>query len=1018
MTIEDLADELKASVSDVKRLLRERFADVDFSRPGRALTREQEQAVRIGLADHIAQRRRRPVDTVVAEVTRELPGRLEQVPAVLGHAPGRPRPGVGHRLRLHQEVLGYLQDPHGELRRLQAATLRLLREMLVEGRAQRRVKGTRGVNAGWLRAPLGDNGGYHYYLWHALAGMRPADGLDLGRGDVLVRAVRHHDETDQPLTAGALADYLPLDAREYVASIEEQDQAADVLSPDQRGACNHAAAHTISKGHPGAGKTTLQLERIRRYRGRILFVTFGEAQREAARRWLTTYAHPDQEVMAWTHHELFTALSPGWRPPPPLAEAADALRVALGGDRRVLGPWVGHLGALYGELRAHLWGRALPFAFRGRAPAVDDEATLAGYREARVAVLGGGAVDAAVLAARALSPEVRAALFGDLDHARRLAADLVERPLPPRLADLDAVLVDEIQDLTVVEQLVCAQLAHRPAASGLRPAFHVAGDEGQTVRATDFDWGELKSLVHDLLGRPEEFELPGNVRSPGTITRVINNSWSLYKTMAKQQRPRGYAEAEVDQSALGAVLWVELGDDGGLDRLCEVVAATPGAALVYPDTRLPDEVAAAAIRAGVVHAAAAPEIKGLDFRVAVVLDVGRRAAQLYDATGGVDEQPILELENRTAVDSIRVAISRATEVLVLAERSLDPDVRRRLEALCSEQGALLDGVVADVPLAQLRDRLDMDTGDRNELVTEALADFDRTFADDPATGLRVIERARGWLGESNRAGAVKGELRRLVYLALGRALLRVGIEDDDDARLRATLSRAIRELHHARAQDWHQLAQDARALLVDEGGARLTKAMLSLARGAEGEQARDATRVIVRRVERTLARPPVDGKEWDRALDLIEAALTLAPQVPALTAPCETLAAQACEWALAQAGKSSDGRVSRAIAAMAAPSPSLRGRAAERRGDWAEAVRWYREADALVDALRVCRAHLEDEEAALELARQIGAPDVDALERLVRIRRDLLALGPDVLTEQERQRLTALVKERLPARKR
>ena len=1021
-TIKELADERRIKVSDVKKLLRDEYrdGDLDFSSPDRSLTAPQLQRMHELISERVDKRRLRPADVVAERATIALPSPVTELGfAATTAAPGVPRSGPGYRLWLHEEILDYLADEAGELRRLQAAVKRLMREMLVEGRAQRRVKGTRGVNSGWLRAPLGDNGGFHYYLWHALAGMRSVDSLDLARGDIVLRAVRHHDATSDPLDPGTFADYLALDAALYVQQLEEAS-AVDVLSLPQRAACDHAATLSITKGHPGAGKTTLQLERTRRHQGRLLFMTFGEAQRAQAARWLGTYAHAGQDVLAWTHQELFQALDPGWRPAPAHGVAIAELQAAVAGDPRGLGPWAGHAGALYAELRGHFWGRALPFDFRDAVAVRDDEGAARGYRERRTTFLGKPAIDGAVQAARMLSVDVRARLFGDLDRARALAASLAddEVALPAGLVDLDALMIDEVQDLTLVELLVCALVARRPGAgTRRRPAFHVAGDEGQTVRATDFDWGELKNLINDTLGRPEEFELPGNVRSPRIITKVINNSWGLYKTMAKSQRPRGYAEAEVDDTALGSVLWVDAA--GGLDALCAIVADTPGAALIYPDTQLPEDVRAAAERAGVVHAVAAPEAKGLDFRVAFVLDAGRRADRLYRLAPTADDAPIIELENRTTVDAIRVAISRATEVLVLVERPLDRDVRQRLDALCTTQGQLLDGVVPDVPMADLRARLDVDTADRHALVTEALADFDRTFEDDHETGLRVAERARGWLGDSNRAGAVQGELRKQVYRAVGVALLRTGILQDRDQRER--LTRANAELNNAREPELARLALDVRAVLAGDEIARPSVlALVRHARAGLAPLARHATDALERVLDRARARAGASsGKDWERVLDILEATAEVAAGHAGIARLRAELASTACGWALEQlATRPANQLCARALAMMATPAAELRARVAERQEEWDRAIACYQEAGRPADALRLSRERGLDVARSLELARATADAGAAALERLARIHQDLGALSPEELTEHERATLAQLVKERLPLRKR
>lgn len=596
MTTEELADKHRVGVGTVKTLLRQAFPDEDFRPPGKTLDTRHVRYVDEHLAEFVRARRARGEDVVAVVEDHPPPESVAALSAVIQSATARvPKPGGEHRLLVHAEVFDFLADQREE-RRLKSNVKRLMREMLVEGRSQRRVKSTRGVNAGWLRAPLGDNGGHHYYLWHALQGQRPVHGMPLARGDVAVRAVRHHDETGDVLDGGSPADYDFLDARQYMELFEADASDADVLSTEQREAFRSGASATITKGHPGAGKTTLQLERARRQEGRLLFLTFGASQREEAERWLRTYAPAGLDFDAWTHEALFRALDPDWAPPPPTDEAIVVLDRALQGELPRLGTWRNHTAALYAELRAHYWGRALPIRFRRTDACVDVSSRDASYRERRTPVLGEASAEAALRAAAALSAPMVRRLFGDLERAARVAETLAARgaaALPRALRALGAVLVDEVQDLTLVEALVCVLVAHAAAGStGVRPFFHAAGDEGQTVRPTDFDWGELKDLIGLLLGAPEEFQLPGNVRSPRTLTYVVNKSWELYKAVGKSQRPRGYAEAEVDESAVGSVLWVDAGPD--LPRVLAAIAKIPGAALVYPGAGVPPEIRRAA----------------------------------------------------------------------------------------------------------------------------------------------------------------------------------------------------------------------------------------------------------------------------------------------------------------------------------------------------------------------------------------------------------------------------------------
>lgn len=1018
MTSAELANELKVSVAVVKKMLRARFSDEDFRPPDKQLTATHERAVRDGLDSHRRERREAVGDADSPVLAAWEPESVASIRPVTLEATHEPRPRTGHRLWVHRDLFDYLVDDGGDTRRQREHVKRIMREALVEGRPARRVKHTRGVNAGWLRAPLGDNGGKHYYLWLALPGRRQVGALGLAAGDVVLRVVRHHDDVAE-LHAGAAGEYTLMDAQQYVSTFEQtlDLRAADPLSSTQRAAHEHPTPISITQGHPGSGKTTLQLERTRRLSGDLLFVTFGAAQRERAERWLATYAPGDVRYTASTQEQLFQMLDSAWRPAARAERAIERLERVVESMRRELGPWRTHTEALYDELRAHYWGRALPFSIRERPAVTTDADRERAYRALRGPVLGPAAVEGAVRAARALEADDRAALFGDLEQ---LASYLVRldggAPLPAELAQLHAIFIDEIQDLTLIETSVCVFLARAVTRErGFRPIFHVAGDEGQTVRPTDFDWGELKDLVNRFLGPPVEFKLPGNVRSPRTMTQVVNNSWSLYQAVDRSHRPRGDAHAAAEESALGCVMWAETGAD--LSAALRVVGDTPGAVLVYPGPHVPDDVRVAAAAAGVLHTFAAPEVKGLDYRTVFVLDAGRRAAEVFAASARSGEETIVQIESRAACDSIRVAISRATEVLVFLERKLEGRTRERLALLCGKDGELLDGVVPDVPIADLVGHLDLDTSDRTALVTEALADFDQTFADDPSTGLRIAERARGWLGDAGRAAAVQGELRKHVYRASGRALLRVATLPTTPAGERAAmLGRANRDFNLAGETDAARLCLDARTALDPgaDGAPRAIVSVAQIAAGADSLSRDDARAVLVRFFDESAARTSsLDAKGWGRILDVIQL-LDERGGGAALNGADRRIVRAAVEWAVAQRPtQASTQLASRSIRLWPAAPPHLRAAVAERDPSIGDPIVLYREAGDFTSALRVSRARGDDPVRSLELARAAEDPARVTIERLAHLEHELAALAVGELTDAERTRLLASVRARL-----
>ena len=95
-----------------------------------------------------------------------------------------------------------------------------------------------------------------------------------------------------------------------------------------------------------------------------------------------------------------------------------------------------------------------------------------------------------------------------------------------------------MQDLTLVETAVvielCLAIARR---RGHAPWLLAAGDDGQTVRPSGFDWGALNDLLAARLGAPRRFHLEDNLRFPSRIAAVIERASEWYVHLDKARRP-------------------------------------------------------------------------------------------------------------------------------------------------------------------------------------------------------------------------------------------------------------------------------------------------------------------------------------------------------------------------------------------------------------------------------------------------------------------------------------------------
>jgi hypothetical protein len=280
------------------------------------------------------------------------------------------------------------------------------------------------------------------------------------------------------------------------------------------------------------------------------------------------------------------------------------------------------------------------------------------------------------------------ALFLDQRAAYR-ALEAIQRGDYPRwLAESDAVIVDEVQDLTLLQIALIGELGRlRLRKSASSPfVMTVAGDESQIVQPSGFDWGVTKDLLAEQLGAyPQEHEFRHQRRSPPSLGHVIDNSWSFYGHLPKALRPSARrqsfdfaSEGPAAESAgdVGLVMVVQPPDDGaGWRDLLAELAERPGRAVVDLTVDLTADFGESlqsnlpgALPEDAEEVLFLPrEIKGLERGTVIVrgLDLVYRRAR--DLSRDPDGLRIPQLEARRLFDEMRVALSRSTNRLVLVE---------------------------------------------------------------------------------------------------------------------------------------------------------------------------------------------------------------------------------------------------------------------------------------------------------------------------------------------------------------
>ena len=546
------------------------------------------------------------------------------------------------------------------------------------------VKGTRGLNARWRRTPVQGN---HYYMWWIprSEGVIAENGVDRNGGSqsantILIHSIRHHDETDDPLDVGSISDYEEI----ALAGLDPRYDEQFDLSRSVR---SQSISLATIKGLPGSGKTVSMLYLVKDLAQRpgiknILYVTYSARLKRAARDFLLAQDDAiSQAVTIRTLSEIEHSLTDLHVTSEPFTELRDFARHVALQPPGTLGSWRKYPQTLYSEIRAHLLGKSFPPNFTLPAGSLQEllprgvNLDAAAYGALRDLDLATAAV------AYNFADRLRMGRFFQDQRAAQRALEFLQKDRLPRwLLNLDALVVDEVQDLTLVQIALLGELvrAHlrRPAQEDF--LFTVAGDESQIVQPSGFDWGVTKVLLGEQIGLwPEEFEFHHQRRSPRNLAQLIDNTWRLYGHLPKAQRPSAHRHAFAyddgpagENEGYGRVILcppVPVKDEASWDALLTELTDKPGRVIIDLSETLRTALGNR-LTADHDEVIFLPrEIKGLE-RATVLIHglntVFERAMRLCDTH---EDGNIARFEARRLFDEIRVALSRSTEKIILLD---------------------------------------------------------------------------------------------------------------------------------------------------------------------------------------------------------------------------------------------------------------------------------------------------------------------------------------------------------------
>ncbi len=663
----------------------------------------------------------------------------------------------------HQEFLEKLAD---HSRDATGRRVGFLMQRLAVDIQRLHYKSTSGLNRGWRRSRLGGGSGSHFYAWWAPKDAPPFKGHDdfeaAPAGALFLRDIRHHDDHTPLPPHSVEGHYMPITVRdlrggEYAPSPWSQSQA------------RFAAARQpvrILKGHPGSGKTTALWNAADATNAEhVLYVTYSSDLASLARNYFDRYCSNHKTFHVVTFPNLIREVLGRTVPASIEHDSRHAFMRDISPFARNIGVWASEQAALYDELHAHLVGDALPAAVGRFAASKHPRVPDAAYRERRAKQIGVNAAASALEAATRLerldSSSLAERYFPELALAWKAVESLRGSSKTP--IQFECIAVDECQDLTPIESLAIIELTSLASRGRRAPVpLLIAGDEAQTVRPTDFEWGWLNDMLHAQVGTPGEYQLSANLRSPRRIAELVNRVWDLYSHLDKSGRPRGTGYAEIDDDATDQILYCTAAPGPELTELLTSLSAREGLALVTLEDSVPDFVPQA-VRPAVLTAS---EAKGLDFHSVCVMDAGLHVERIIGRGDRVRFPTEVDgLRKRLAIDQLRVAVSRATERLVWLDISPnDQRVRRSLSFL--NGGTAEGGVSSCVPTAVLK-TLEEDQLDAEERIQLCQSDARQYMSVRPEMAWSRAQQAVTLLGPPGSAASITdASVRNGAYLTV------------------------------------------------------------------------------------------------------------------------------------------------------------------------------------------------------------------------------------------------------------
>ncbi len=551
-------------------------------------------------------------------------------------------------------------------------------QLLIYGSGLPQIKSVSGKAKGWFRLPLGGgSNGKDKYLWFTSGEKSYGKKIGLSNNEILIRSIRDHDDTKYDLQPGAKTKWSPLDLK----GIDSDKESYQALTDKQNQIVRSNSNITIVEGFPGTGKTIALLKKSDKYKAKKqIYLTYSNYLGSRANIWFEAKQDLIKDRTVYTFNDFILEFAKVNKLSFNISEkihnnhleAEAEFNNFIASQKMNLESWANkedkkNNTAVYHELYSKAFG------LYDKNLETQRETIFENYKKREQELKKVSKVPKTILK-NIFRDKKESKLFPSLVAARELVNLFLKNELkiPQTLENVEVVLVDEVQDLTEIE---CFLLLLYAKSLGDKTKMIIAGDESQTVKPSAFKWTAFnrilnsKAKIQNLENKKDNksrFNLEKSLRAPTQIAKIIHSTQDLYRNIDKKTRPSVKKYDSNVKERYGRVIYYSASSLLELSEISDAISKLPSAACIYPGGNIPNKYLSSSASELIYTT---ERVKGLDFGTVAIVDTGKYLQEIFRdiESSKANKRKVENL--RTKIDRLRVAVSRATDMLILLDIS-------------------------------------------------------------------------------------------------------------------------------------------------------------------------------------------------------------------------------------------------------------------------------------------------------------------------------------------------------------